>query len=249
MQHGFLPGRSTQTAYFTYIPRWYAILYACLDIDICYLNFKRAFDSVPHNLLLIKFKSLNLNDRTVNWIISYPAKRIKCVIVDGSLSGFANVTSGVPQGSVIGPILFLIYINDLPRVLHFSKCVMFAGENFQHDLDSIMDRSERWLLSLNEKKCNFMYLGRGVLALVYILRGSPLKVMSEYCALGVMIDNAFTFSHHVEKIVKKANTYSYLMHHAFPHCNIDDALMLYERMFNLCLSIIQLVGICDMCKK
>ena len=161
------------------------------------------------NLLLVKLKSIYLNDRTVNWIASFLAKRTQRVTVDGSLSDIVDVTSEVPLGSVIGPILFLIYIHDLPKVLHFSKCVMFVDdgrassvglrsdvtfrENFQRGFDSIVDWSERWLLLLNVKKCNVMHLGRRSVALGYTLRGSPLEVVSEYRDLGVTIDNALIF--------------------------------------------------------
>ncbi len=116
-QHGFLPRRSTLTYLLSAeetVTRW-------LDegdtVDIVYLDFAKAFDSVNHRLLLTKLKCYGIAPSVINWIESYLRRRSFQVSVNGSLSQVAEAVSGVPQGSVLGPFLFVIYVNDLSNNL------------------------------------------------------------------------------------------------------------------------------------
>ena len=151
-QHGFRPGKNMQPAHLPYIPERHEALDTGCDKEVCYLDFRRAFDSVPHDLLEIKLCSKGINGKALIWIKAFLQDRIQQVLVDGSLSSKVKVLSGVPQGSVIGPLHFNIFIDDLPQAFITSKCIMYAddaelyvagcrlcgkfGEDFQKDLDA-----------------------------------------------------------------------------------------------------------------
>ena len=101
-----------------------------------FFDYRKAFDSVPHRPLIIKLRALGLDDCIINWIKNYLADRTQVVAVDGVESDSLPVLSGVPQGSVLGPLLFLIYINDLPAAVEgTSSCLnLFADDVLLHDV-------------------------------------------------------------------------------------------------------------------
>ena len=96
-------------------------------VDIIYLDFLKAFDKVPHQRLLLKLKALDIRNGMINWIDKWLIDRRQRVVVDGEVSNWKSVLNGVPQGSVFGPMLFLIYINDLDNDIT-SKMLKFADD-------------------------------------------------------------------------------------------------------------------------
>ena len=135
-------------------------------VDIIYLDLKKAFDKVPHQRLLLKLKAHGIGNGMINWLEERLIDRRQRVVVDGEVSNWKSVLSGVPQGSVLGPILFLIYINDLDDDIT-SKVLQFADntkvfrkikndadrQHLQDDLNKLIEWSEKWQMLFNFGKC------------------------------------------------------------------------------------------------
>ena len=141
-------------------------------VDILYLDFRKAFDKVPHKRLMAKVRSLGIIDEVGDWIEDWLSDRKQRVVINGTSSGWRDVTSGVPQGSVLGPLLFIIYINDLDLGL-VSKISKFADDTkmginadsdaavkqLQEDLRKVGEWSKKWQMPFNLDKCKIMHIG------------------------------------------------------------------------------------------
>ena len=126
-QFGFVSGRSVQLQLLSLLSHWTDILDSGHTIDVIYLDFKKAFDSVPHIRLLSKLHSYGVRDPLLGWHKSFLIGRRQRVCVNDTVSLWHNVTSGIPQGSVLGPVLFLLYINDVPDNVA-SNVYMYADD-------------------------------------------------------------------------------------------------------------------------
>jgi sarcosine oxidase/L-pipecolate oxidase len=121
-----------------------------IQTDILYLDFAKAFDSVDHDILLAKLKTYGVNGNLLNWFTDYLHGRVQRVVVDGVASDWATVTSGVPQGSLLGPILFVIFINDFPNVVSdASQTALYADDSKFYKSISCLGSCENLQQSLN----------------------------------------------------------------------------------------------------
>ena len=142
-------------------------------VDTIYLDFSKAFDTVPHKRLIHKLKMYGIQGNVLNWITDFLSNRSQFVTVNGSSSEPAPVSSGVPQGSVLGPILFIYYINDMPDVTE-EELKIFADDtkgsneiendvdvlNLQKCIDNLTEWSKLWLLKFNGPKCGVLHMGK-----------------------------------------------------------------------------------------
>ena len=199
-QHGFLKARSCLTNMLCFLEEITKWIDVGSPVDIIYLDFQKAFDKVPHQRLLLKLKAHGIGDSITDWIEQWLTDRRQRVVVDGEVSNWKSVLSGVPQGSVLGPILFLIYINDLDdsitsNVLKFAddtklfRKVNTDGDkqHLQNDLDRLVKWSEKWQMLFNLGKCKCIHTGHRNLNVNYRMGDTVLGTTVKEKDLGVTI--------------------------------------------------------------
>ena len=126
-QEDFFPNRNHITNLLAAIKDWSALIEEGKAFDLIYTDFSKAFDSVPHCRLINKLKTLGITGDVLGWIESFLTNRKQKVVVEGEMLSWTDVKSGIPQGSVLGPILFVVFINDMPNNV-LSTCKMFADD-------------------------------------------------------------------------------------------------------------------------
>ena len=172
-----------------------------LAVDIIYLDFQKAFDKVPHQRLILKLKSHGMGNSIINWIEQGLTDRRQKVVVDGEVSSWKSVLSGVPQGSVLGPILFLVYINYLEErvtgiILKFVDDTKLFRKTkeigdkqiLQDDIDKLVRWSEKWHMLFNFGKCKCLHTGPGNTGMNYEMGGTILSKTVKEKDLGVTMN-------------------------------------------------------------
>ncbi len=244
-QHGFLPKHSTQSNLLETIHDWAIALDKKDNIDSIFIDFKKAFDSISHTKLLHKLNSFGFPALTLNWIKSFLACRTQQVRIGhtGSLSSVLPCTSGVPQGSVLGPILFLIFINDLIDVLTFGKIMLYADDatlyakvnsvadalRLQFDLDKIAQWSQQWQLPINIKKCMFMRVRVAAnFAYTYSINGIGLQHVDCAQMLGVTLCQNLSVSKHCDSVASQGHKRAFLLLNSFRSSNLAVMTSLFK---------------------
>ena len=241
-QHGFRDGRDCTTNLIETLNTVTQILDDDDEIDMAFLDFSKAFDKVNHKILLCKLAHCGISGQVHNWITGFLSDRTQCVRVNDSFSREVEVTSGVPQGSVLGPLLFLIYVNDLPAPqLHDSFIGLFADDTKAYckvpkqevsgSLQVLLSLLENWSvqndLPFNVTKCKYIRFSRTPdysLSKPVTLYGTTLMRTYEERDLGVHVTATLDPSRHIAIKVNTANFVLSQIRRAF-HCR-DPGVML-----------------------
>jgi len=213
--------------------------------DVLFLDYRKAFDSVPHKKLLEKLQDLGIQNNLLKWIEQFLASRTLRVGVRGTLSDIIDILSGVPQGSVLGPLLFLLFVNDLPDWV-ISSLKMFADDTklwrtqktgvdrdiLQKDLDSLSEWSEKWQLKFNPAKCKLMHIGSKTETEYFMADESGEKIKVEEIDiekdLGVSIRKDLKPSTQCIKSAGKARSVLGMVRRNFRRLDPEDFLIIYK---------------------
>ena len=245
-QYGFLPGRSCTLQLLVVMDMWTQQLDLNFNIDIIYTDLKKAFDSVSHLKLLTKLLNLGFDNKIYQWIRAFLLTRRQRVRIEDEMSEWVRVWSGVPQGSVLGLVLFLVYINDIVDVIRSSDISLFADDaklghvvssdndriKLQEDIDSMENWADTWSLQFNPKKCKVLHLGKNNPNYDYTMTKDKLVLDNSDAErdLGVVIDSALSFSNHINEIVSKANRILGLIKRNFKYLDENSFLNLYKTL-------------------
>ena len=234
-QHGFRKQRSCDTQLIVSIHDLAKGLDEKGQTDVVLLDFAKAFDKVSHRLLLHKTNHYGIQGSTLLWIKNFLSDRSQQVVVEGQVSHQACVTSGVPQGSVLGPLLFLIFINDLPSCTRSSTTRLFADDCvvykqittandaalLQKDIDALQKWERTWLMEFHPSKCQVVRVTnkRKPIDASYSIHGETLEIVPSAKYLGLLVDSKLSFNAHVDATTKKANSTRAFLSRNFYHCN------------------------------
>ncbi|KAL5247652.1 hypothetical protein ACHWQZ_G019515 [Mnemiopsis leidyi] len=215
-QHGFVKGKSCLSNLLETMDCVIDLLEEGFPVDILFFDFKKAFDRVPHRRLLLKLKSLGIKGKVLDIIKDFLIGRTFRVSVQGEFSSIKDILSGIPQGSVLGPLLFILFINDLPDCLK-STVKIFADDlkliaNLSDksvvysDLMLLEDWEKKWLLEFNTNKCKVLHIEHNNNEhLEYVLNGSKLKETDQEKDLGVLTSGNLLWNDQIESCISKAN--------------------------------------------
>lgn len=219
-QHGFRKGRSTTTNLMLFTSDALCNMEKGLQTDAVYTDFSKAFDSVDHNILRSKLIKIGISGPLLNWLMSYLSNRTQFVKFQGLVSSEILVTSGVPQGSHLGPLLFNIFISDLSERLCNIPHLFYADDlKIYHIISNSSDALflqanlqalEDWCiinkLDLNVSKCHVISFSRKKSKILsnYHINGIQLNRTNQINDLGILLDNRLTFANHYEKSIAKA---------------------------------------------
>lgn len=245
-QHGFVPGKSINTNLMELVTFANEAFAQKCQVDVLYTDFTKAFDKVDHAILIKKMNDMNFDSGIIRWIASYLNSRSMQVKINKCLSKKYLMHTGVPAGSILGPILFLIYINDLPTIFErYCKILLFADDCkvvmkikkeedlllFQTEINKLLEWCKNNKLKLNILKCAVLTLSRSDDKLIghYTMSGSLLLRVNDFRDLGIRIDERLTFKKHIESTVAACNsTMGFIKRIAGKKFDVDTLVILFN---------------------
>ena len=248
-QHGFLQGRSCLTNLLEYLNLLTRLVDEGHSVDVLYLDFSKAFDKVPHARLIDKLASVGIGGPVLQWIRAWLTGRMQRVVLNGSASEWLPVLSGVPQGSVLGPLLFLVFINDIDGALDLTTSVIFKfaddskvlhkveseedRKQLQEEIDNLCKWSEDWQMLFNAGKCKVLHFGRNNPRFCYTMggyapAGTVITSDTEEKDIGVLIHESLKPSKQCAKAASKGHQVLGQMYRAVTYRDRDNWLKLYK---------------------
>lgn len=222
-QHGFLKGRSTTTNLTEFVSGTLCALEDGKDVDVIATDFSKAFDKISHRIILFKLKALGFQTGFISWIKSYLEGRQYKVVFRSCVSDPINASSGVPQGSHLGPLLFILAINDVDCIIKDSKLSIYADDMkiFRHistssdslplqmDLNNFSTWCHKNFLELNVLKCQAITFSRKRFpspSRTYFINDKPVPCVNFLRDLGLICDRELNFRTHIDSIISRANS-------------------------------------------
>ena len=224
-QHGFVPGKSTCSQLLEALYDWTSGLDVGDIYDVVTIDFRKVFDVIPHDILVRKLIAVGVCEQSVRWIASFLSSRKQCVCLNGKYSSISDVPSGIVQGSVIGPLLFALYINDLPECCPGCKIKLYANDvkaykkirtcndrlGLQYSLDNISTWAKKNKLGISVEKCCYFQVGYSNFTLVYMLDSDHIAPCDSIVDLSIHINSSLKFEQHCTVIVSKTSARSKLI--------------------------------------
>ena len=237
-QHGFRKRRSCVTQLISTLNDFADCLKTQKQIDAIVLDFSKAFDKVDHEGLLLKLDHLGIRNSMLSWIRSFLIGRTQKVLVDGKTSTPKPVASGVPQGTVLGPLFFLIYINDISEGLsEGTKLKLLADdsllyrvirsdkdvETLQKDLETLQAWESKWKMEFHPGKCQHLRITNKIKPIdsQYRIHGITIEKTESAKYLGIVIDSNLKWKQHYKEVAKKTNGVLALLRRNFSKCSVD----------------------------
>jgi hypothetical protein len=243
-QHGFTKGRSCTTNLLEFMETVTKAADEGKSVDIVYLDFAKAFDKVPTKRLIAKLKGMGIGGSVLKWITDWLTGRTQRVVVKGKYSSWRAVLSGVPQGSVLGPLLFSIFINDLDDAATVRQLLKkFADDTkvaqviekpddsveLQGTLDRLCEWADRWGMAFNVQKCHVMHVGRNNPKAEYVMNGVRLGKTETERDVGVLVSNDMKQADQCKKAAQTAGAVLGQIHRAFHYRDRFTYLSLYKQ--------------------
>ena len=244
-QHGFRSRHSCETQLLITIEDIASRINEKKQVDMLILDFSKAFDTVAHQRLIKKLDYYGIRNHTLQWINNWLTTRTQRVVVDGEASPRVYVKSGVPQGTVLGPLLFLLYINDITVGLKSDirlfadECVLYRTINspedaamLQYDLNTLVQWSNTWQMSFNASKCSLLRIHKkkAPLQTSYTMLEHTLNTVQHHPYLGVEISSDLNWQHHINNTTSKANRSANFVRRNLKQCSTETKSLAYKAL-------------------
>ena len=242
-QHGFVKNKSCATNLLEFLEKIHEAVDQGKNLDLLYLDFAKAFDKVPQKRLITKLKAHGITGNLLKWIESWLNGRKQRVVLNGKFSSWKNVLSGIVQGSILGPLLFVIFINDIDDICTLdvvkkladdTKCGQIINdktdsENLQENINNLLEWSTKWGMEFNKDKCKIMHIGKNNPEFEYFMEGKKLTSVESEKDIGVILNKKLKPSQHCSEIVRIANFKLQQISRSFHYRDKDVFLSLYKR--------------------
>lgn len=242
-QHGFTKNKNCTTNLLEFLQAVESNIDGGYSVDVIYLDFAKAFDKVPKKRLISKLKAHGISGNLLAWIESWLTGRKQRVILNGESSPWRDVLSGIIQGSILGPLLFVIFINDIDEVVNLDVFMKFADDTkggkiikstadkdlFQSCIDKLFEWSIKWGMEFNIQKCKILHFGSKNPNYEYFMNGVKLQKVDSEKDVGVVIHSSLKPSSQCKESARKASYVLNQLTKAFHFRDSKVFLQLYKR--------------------